>query len=71
MGMCEIEEQHLACQVRGIFKNKRITENVIWQLQKQVEKDEIVPERIDTMSRMSCREARGTETVGEQCCDAI
>ena len=26
MGMSEIEEQHLACQVRYIFKNERITE---------------------------------------------
>ena len=26
MGKFEIEEQHLACQVRSIFKNKRLTE---------------------------------------------
>ena len=32
MGMFEIEEQHLACQVRSIFKNKRLTENEIQQL---------------------------------------
>ena len=32
IGMFEIEEQHLACQVRSIFKNKRLTEIEIQQL---------------------------------------
>ena len=42
MGMFEIEKQHLACQLRSIFKNKRLTEFEIQQLQKKIEKDEIV-----------------------------
>ena len=29
MDMFEIVEQHLACQVRGIFNNKRFTETEI------------------------------------------
>ena len=33
MRMFEIEEQHLACQVRSIFKNNRLTEIEIGQLQ--------------------------------------
>ena len=32
MGKFEIEEQHLACQVRSIFKNKRLKEIEIQQL---------------------------------------
>ena len=46
MGMFENEEQHLACQVRSISKNKRLTEIEIQQLRKEIEKDEIAPERV-------------------------
>ena len=53
MGMSEIEEQHLACQVRSIFKNKRLTEVDIQQLQKEIEKVEIVPDRVNRVSEMS------------------
>ena len=35
--MFEIEEQHLACQVRSIFKNKKLTEIEIQQLRKEIE----------------------------------
>ena len=44
MEMLEIEEQHLVCQVRSIFKNKRLTEIKIQQLWKEIENDEIAPE---------------------------
>ena len=64
MEMSDIEEQHLACQVRWIFKNKRVTEIEI-QKRKQTEKDEIAP----TVSEISCGESSCTETVREQCCD--
>ena len=41
MGMSEIEEQHYACQVRSIFKNKRFTDSTvvekIQQLWKKIE----------------------------------
>ena len=37
--MLEIEEQHLVCQVRSIFKKKRLTEIEIQQLQKEIEND--------------------------------
>ena len=41
MGMSEIEEQHHACQVRSIFKNKRFTDSTvvekIQQLWKKIE----------------------------------
>ena len=53
MGMSEIEEQHLACQVRSILKNKRLTEVDIQQLQKEIEKVEIVPDRVNRVSEMS------------------
>ena len=53
MGMSEIEGQHLACQVRSIFKNKRLTEVDIQQLQKEIEKVEIVPDRVNRVSEMS------------------
>ena len=53
MGMSELEEQHLACQVRSIFKNKRLTEVDIQQLQKEIEKVEIVPDRVNRVSEMS------------------
>ena len=42
MRMFEIEEQQLACQVRSIFKNKRITSTEIQQLRKETEKHEVV-----------------------------
>ena len=67
--MFEIEEQHLACQVRSILKNKRLTEIEIQQLRKEIEKDGITPERVDTVSEMSYRTSSGTETVREQCCN--
>ena len=51
--MSEIEGQHLACQVRSIFKNKRLTEVDIQQLQKEIEKVEIVPDRVNRVSEMS------------------
>ena len=53
MGMFEIEEQDLACQVRSIFNNKGLTKTEIQQLRKEIEKDEITPERVDTVSEMS------------------
>ena len=69
MGMFEIEGQHLACQVRSIFKNNRLDGIEIQQLQKEIEKDEIVPDRVDTLLEIGCGGLRGTETVREQCCD--
>ena len=69
MGMFEIEEQHFACQVHSIFKNNLVTETVIQQLRKEIEKDEIAPERVDTVSEISYRGSSGTETVREQACD--
>ena len=62
--MSEIEEQHLACQVRKIFKDKRFTEIEILRLWKEIEKDEIVPDRVDAVSEMIWGESNGTETVG-------
>ena len=62
MGMFEIEEQHFACQVHSIFKNNLVTETGIQQLRKEIEKDEIAPERV-------YRGSSGTETVREQACD--
>ena len=53
MEMFEIEEQDLACQVRSIFNNKGLTKTEIQQLRKEIEKDEIAPERVDTVSEMS------------------
>ena len=67
--MFQIEQQHLACQVRSIFKNKRLTEIEIKQLRKEIEKAEIVPDRVNTVSEMSYAGLSGTETVREQCCD--
>ena len=67
--MFQIEQQHLACQVRSIFKNKRPTEIEIKQLRKETEKAEIVPDRVNTVSEMSYAGSSGTETVREQCCD--
>ena len=64
-----MEEQHLACQVRRIFKNKRPTENEIQQLQKEIEKDKIVADRVELVSEMSCGGSTGTKTVGKQCCN--
>ena len=59
MGMFGIEEQHLACQVSRIFKNKRPTEIEMQQLSKEIEKDEIVPDGFDTVSEMSYRGSSG------------
>ena len=53
IGMFEIEEQHLACQVRSNFKNNRLTEIEIQQLQREIEKDKIVPDRADKVPEMS------------------
>ena len=36
---------------------------------KDTEKDEIVPHRVDTVSKVSCGGSSGTETVREQWCD--
>ena len=69
IGISEIEEHHLACQTCSIFKNKRLTEIEIQQPWKEISKDEIVPERVDTVSEMTCGGSSGTETVREQCCD--
>ena len=67
MGMFEIEEQHLACHVCSIFENKILKEIEIQQLRKEIENDEIAPERVDTVSEMRYGESIGTETVREQC----
>ena len=69
MEMFEIEEQDLACQVCSIFRNKRLTEIGIQQLRKEIEKDEIVLDRVDAVSEMSYGGSSGTETAKEQCCD--
>ena len=53
-GMFEIEQQHLACQVRSIFKIKRLTEIKIQQFRKEIEKDKIVADRVDTVLEISC-----------------
>ena len=63
MGMFENEEQLLACQVRRIFKNKRPTEIEIQQLQREIEKVEIAPEIVGTVSEMSYGGWSGTGTV--------
>ena len=67
MGMPEIEEQDFVCHVRSTFNNNRLTETEIQQLEKEIEKDETVPDRVDTVSEMSCGESNGTEAVREQC----
>ena len=69
MEMFEIEEQHLACQVRSIFKNNRLTEIEIGQLRREIEKVEIAPERVGTVSEMSYGRWSVTETIREQGCD--
>ena len=51
MGMFEIEEQHLACHVCSIFENKRLKDIEIQQLRKEIENDEIAPERVDAVSK--------------------
>ena len=53
MGMFEIKEEDLTCQVHSIFKNKRHTKIEIQQLRKEVEKDEIASETVDALSEMS------------------
>ena len=63
MGIFEIEEQHLACQIWGIFKNKRLTEIEIQQLWEEIEKDEVGLDRVDTVSKMSYEGSSGTESV--------
>ena len=63
MRMFEIEEEHLACEVRIIFKNKRVIEIEYQQLQKEIEKDELAPERVDTVAEMSYGGSSGTEPV--------
>ena len=60
--MFEIEEQHLAFQVRSVFKIKRLTKIEIQQLQKEIENDEIASERVDAVSEMSYGGSSGTET---------
>ena len=67
--MFEIEEQHLICQIRSIFKNKRLTETETQRLWKEIEKDEIIPDRVDIVSEMSHGGSTDTETVRKQCCD--
>ena len=69
MEMSEIEDYLHACHARIIFKNKRFTEIEIKQLRKEIEKDEIVPDRVDIVSEMSGGESSDTEIVREQCCD--
>ena len=69
IGMFEIEKQHLARQVRSIFKNNRLTEIEIVQLWREIEKVEIAPERAGTVLEMSYGGWSVTETVREQGCD--
>ena len=66
---CETEEQRVACQVRSIFKNNRLTEIEIGQLRREIEKVEIAPERVGTVSEMSYGRWSVTETIREQGCD--
>ena len=65
-GMFKSEEQHLACQNRSFLKNNRVTEIEIQQLQREIKKDEIAPEIVDTVSEMSYEGSSRTETVREQ-----
>ena len=67
MGIFWIVDQHLAWQVRSIFKNKRLKKIEIEQLRKEIEKDEIVPDRVDTVSEMCYEGSSGT--VRKQCCN--
>ena len=69
MGMFEIEEQHLECQVCSIFRNSRFTEIEIQQLCREIEKVEMAPERVDTVLEMSYGGSNDTKTVREQGCD--
>ena len=69
IGMFEIEKQHLARQVRSIFKNNRLTEIEVVQLWREIEKVEIAPERVGTVSEISYGGWSVTETVREQGCD--
>ena len=61
--------KYLACQVCRILKNKRLTQNEIQLLQKEIEKDNIASEIADTVSELSYRGSSGAETVKEQCCN--
>ena len=70
IGMFEIQEQRLAFQIRSIFKNNRLTETEIEQLRREIEKDEVAPERVDTVSEMSYGGSSGIEIVREQDCDS-
>ena len=70
IGLFGIEEQHLACQVGCIFKNNRLTETEIRQLRREIDKDEIAQERIDTASEMSYGRSSGKEAVRKQGCDS-
>ena len=63
------EKQQFTCKVHSIFKNKRLTEIESHQLQEEIERDEIVPDRVDTVLEMSCGESSGTGTVRKQCCN--
>ena len=69
MGMFEIEEQHLACYLHSIYKNKRLTEIEIQPFWKEIEKDDRVSERVDAVLEMSYGGMSGTKTVREQCCN--
>ena len=69
MGMFEIEELHLACQVRSFFKNNRLSEIEIKQLRREIEKLETAPERVGTVLEMCYGRWIGTETLREQGCD--
>ena len=42
----------------------------IQQLRREIEKDEIAPEKVDTLSEISYGESSGTETVTKQGCDS-
>ena len=61
MGMFEIEVKNLTCQVRIIFKNKKLAKIEIKQLQKEIEKDETAPERVDIASEMNYGASSGTK----------
>ena len=58
--MFEIEEKNLTCQVRIIFKNKKLAKIEIKQLQKEIEKDETAAERVDIVSEMNYGASSGT-----------
>ena len=50
-------------------RTRNITDIEIQQLRKEIEKDEIVPDRVDTVSGMNYGGSSGTGTVREKCCD--